>query len=112
MSENKTELVFKPDVALYISENLTRFHQRLAWQCRELKRAQMIHRCLSSKCFVKIRYTINESALSIDGEKDLAVLYFLRGGMDQSEKDQITFKSVIVIFFLSFLSISLFVDNV
>ena len=45
-------------------------------------------------------------------KKDLAVLYFLRGGIDQSEKDQITFKSIIVIFFLSFLSISLFVDNV
>ena len=31
---NKTELGFKPDVALYISENLTPFNQRLAWQCR------------------------------------------------------------------------------
>ena len=39
MSLNKTELGFKPDVALYISENLTTFNQRLAWQCREPKRA-------------------------------------------------------------------------
>ena len=37
---------------------------------------------------------------------------FLMGGMDQSEKDQITFKSVVMISFLSFLSTSLFVDVV
>ena len=30
MSINKTELGFKPDVTLYISENLTPFNQRLA----------------------------------------------------------------------------------
>ena len=34
MSLNKTKLGFKPDVAPYISENLTPFNQRLAWQCR------------------------------------------------------------------------------
>ena len=40
---------------------------------------------------------MNEHALSIDSEKDLTVLYpnfFLRGEMDQRERDQITFKSV------------------
>ena len=42
MSLNKTELGFKPDVALYISENLTPFNQRLAWQCREHKRARLM----------------------------------------------------------------------
>ena len=42
MSLNKTELGFKPDVALYISENLTPFNQRLAWQCRERKRARLM----------------------------------------------------------------------
>ena len=31
MSLNKTELGFKSDVALYISENLTPFNQYLAW---------------------------------------------------------------------------------
>ena len=44
MSVNKTELSFKPDVSLYISENLTTFNQRLAWKRRELKRARLIHR--------------------------------------------------------------------
>ena len=34
MSLNKTEMGFKPDISLYISENLTPFNQRLAWQCR------------------------------------------------------------------------------
>ena len=45
MPLNKTELGFKPDVALYISENLTPLNQHLAWQCRELKRARLIHSC-------------------------------------------------------------------
>ena len=114
MSVNKTELGFKPDVTVYISENLIPFNQRLAWQCREVKRARLIHSCWSSKGVVKIRRTMNERALSVDSEKDLTVLtliLFLWGGMDQSERDQITFKSVIVICFLSFLCISLFVDN-
>ena len=42
-------LGFKPDVALYISENLTPFNKRLPWQCRELKRAKLIHSSWSSK---------------------------------------------------------------
>ena len=84
------ELGFKPDVALYISENLTPFNQRLAWQCRELKRARLIHSCWSSKGVVKIRCTMNERALSIDSEKDLTG-GILRGGMDQSERDQTVF---------------------
>ena len=70
MSLNKTELGFKPDVALYISENLTPLNQRLAWQCRELKRARLIHSCWSLKGVVKIRRNMNERALSIDSEKD------------------------------------------
>ena len=75
MSLNKIELGFKPDVALYISENLTFFNQRLAWQCREHERARLIHSCWSLKGVVKIRRTMNERALSIDSEKDLTVLY-------------------------------------
>ena len=64
MSLNKTELGLNqmlPD--LYISENLTPLNQRLAWQCRELKRARLIHSCWSSKGVVKIRRTMNERAL-------------------------------------------------
>ena len=75
MSLHKTELDFKPDVALYISENLTPFNQCLAGQCRELKRARLIHSCWSLKSVVKIRHTMNEHALSINSEKDLPVLY-------------------------------------
>ena len=75
MSLNKTELGFKPDIALYISENLAPFNQRLAWQCRELKRARLIHSCWSSRGVVKISRTMKERALSIDSEKDLTVLY-------------------------------------
>ena len=74
MSVNKIELGFKPDVALYISENLTPFNQHLAWQCRECQRVKLIHSCWSSKGFVKIRHTMNEGALSVDSEKDLTVL--------------------------------------
>ena len=87
MSINKTELGFKPDVALYISENLTPFNQRLAWQCRELKRARVIHSCWSSEGVVKIRRTMNEHALSIDSKKDLTVLYpdFVFKGRDGSK---------------------------
>ena len=68
------ELGFKPDVALYISENLTPFNQRLAWQCGEL-RLRLIHNCWSSNGVVKIRCTMNERAFSIDSEKNLTMLY-------------------------------------
>ena len=55
MSVNKTELGFKPGVVLYLSENLTPFNQLLARQCREPKRARLIHSCWSSKDVAKIR---------------------------------------------------------
>ena len=75
MSLNKIELSFKPDVALYISENFTPFDQHLAWPCRDLKRARLIHSSWSSKSVVKIRCNMNERTLSIDSKKDLTVLY-------------------------------------
>ena len=90
MSLNEVELGFIPDVALYISKTLTPFNQRLVSQCIELKRATLIHSYCSSKGVVKIRHTMNERALSIDSEKDLAVLYphfVLRGGMVHSKSD-------------------------
>ena len=91
MSVNKLELGFKPDVALYISENLTHFNQCFAWrelrECRELKRGRLIHSCWSSKGVVKIRCTMKEHALSIVSEKDLTVLYpdFVFKGRDGSK---------------------------
>ena len=78
MSVIKMELGFKRDTALYISENLTPFTQRLAWQFRERKRARLIHSCWISKNIVKIRRTMNERALSIDSEKDLIMLKEIR----------------------------------
>ena len=75
MPLNKKESEFELDVALCISENVTPFNQRLAWQCKELKRPRLIHSCWSSKGVVKIRCTMNERAFSIDSEKNLTVLY-------------------------------------
>ena len=54
---------------------------------------------------VKIKRTMNERAFSIDSKKDLkcfTLILFLRGGIDQSERGQIAFKSVIVTCFISF----------
>ena len=54
---------------------------------------------------VTIKSTMNERAFSIDSEKDLkcfTLILFLRGGIDQSERGQIAFKSVIVTCFISF----------
>ena len=81
------ELGFKPDLALYISENLSPFNQRLGWQCRELKRARLIHSCWSSKGVVKIRRLMNKRVLSVESEKDLTVLYpdFVFKGRDGSK---------------------------
>ena len=43
---NKTKLGFQPDNTPYVSENLVTFNQHLAWQCREPKRAKLIHSCV------------------------------------------------------------------
>ena len=110
MSLNKTELGFKPDVALYISENLTPFNQRLAWQCRELKRARLIHSCWSSKGVVKIRRTMNERALSIDSEKDLTVLYpdFVFKGRDGSKWKRLDVFVICFLFLFLFIMLNYF----
>ena len=86
-SLNKSKFGFKPYVALYISENLTPFNQYLAGQCRDLKRARLIHSSWSSKGVVKIRRTMNERTLSIDSKKDLTVIYhdFVFKGRDRSK---------------------------
>ena len=75
MSLNKSELGFKPDVALYSSENLTPFNQRLAWQCTERESARLIRSSCSLRGVVKIRHTMDERPLSVDSEKHLTVLY-------------------------------------
>ena len=46
---DSTKLGFQAGAVLYFSENLTPYNQRLAWKCRELKRAGKIHSSWSSK---------------------------------------------------------------
>ena len=54
-----TKLGFQAGAILYFSENLTHYNQRLAWKCRELKRASKIHSSWSSKGIVKLRHYLN-----------------------------------------------------
>ena len=63
------------NVKLYMSENLTPYNQHLAWKCRELKRAGVIHSSWSSKGIVKLRRTANERPISVDHEDRIAALY-------------------------------------
>ena len=68
-------LGFNPVKTLYFSENLTPTNQLLAWKCRELKRASMIHSTWSARGVIKIRRTANERAVSIKNDNDLKSLY-------------------------------------
>ena len=67
-------LGFNP-VKTYFSENLTPTNQLLAWKCRELKRASMIHSTWSARGVIRIRRTANERALSTKDDNDLKSLY-------------------------------------
>ena len=60
---------------LFVSENLSPFNQRLAWKCRELRRASKIHSAFSSNGIVKIRRTMNERPISIEHDRDLIPPY-------------------------------------
>ena len=51
-----SKLGFANDTKTYVSENLTPFNQRLAWKCRELKRAKKIHKVWSMKGVIKISH--------------------------------------------------------
>ena len=44
---------FKRENKLFICENLTPYNQRLAWMCRELKRAKEIHNFWSNKGIIR-----------------------------------------------------------
>ena len=67
-------LGFNP-VKTYFSENLTLTNQLLAWKCRELKRASMIHSTWSAQGVIRTRRTANKSALPIKNDNDLKSLY-------------------------------------
>ena len=56
-------LGFNPVKTLYFSETLTSTNELLAWKCRELKSAFMIHSTWSARGVIKIRRTANQRAL-------------------------------------------------
>ena len=67
--------VHRAGAVLYFSENLTHYNQRLAWKCRELKRAGKVHSSWGSKGIVKLRCTMNERPISIMHDSDVTDLY-------------------------------------
>ena len=72
---DNSKLGFKWESKLFICENLTPCNQRLAWMCRELKKAKKIHNSLSNKGTIKFRRTVNERPISVDHESEIKVLY-------------------------------------
>ena len=54
---------------------MTLYNQKLAWKCRELKRAGRINSTWSTKGIIKLRRTMNERAISIEDEIELSDLY-------------------------------------
>ena len=46
---DNAKLRFQNNVKLFVSENLSPFNQKLAWKCRELRRASKIDKCLQPK---------------------------------------------------------------
>ena len=75
MQVDKAKLSFQINVTLFVSEILSPFNQSLAWKCRELRRANIIHSAFSSKGIVKIRHKMNEQPISIKHDRDLTSLY-------------------------------------
>ena len=72
---DNAKLCFQNNVKLFVSENLSPFNQRLAWKCRELRRASKIHSTFSSKGIAKIRCKMNEPPTFIEHDRDLTPLY-------------------------------------
>ena len=70
---DKSKLGFEQNVKLYVSENLTPYNQHLAWKCRELKTAAVIHSLWRSKGIIKLKGNANERPISI--EDRIAALY-------------------------------------
>ena len=72
---NNQDLGFETNTKLFLSEKLTRLNQKLAWMCRELKRAGKIQRCWSLKGVIKLRRTVNERSISINRTSNIRELY-------------------------------------
>ena len=62
---DKVKLGF-PENFFFI-ENLTPYNLKLAWKCKELKRAGKIHTTWSTKGVIKLRRAMNVRAISIEG---------------------------------------------
>ena len=62
---DNSKLGFNVENKLFVCENLTTYNQRLAWMCRELKRARII----------KLNRTMNERPISFDHESEIKSLY-------------------------------------
>ena len=71
---DKVKLGF-PEINLFFNENLTPYNQKLAWKCRELKRAEKTHSTRSRKGVIKFRCTMSERAISIEDEIEPLDLY-------------------------------------
>ena len=72
---NNAELHFGTSSILYFSENLTPYNHYLAWKCRELKRANLMHGTWSPKGLIKIRRSMIEKPIPIEHENDIFNLY-------------------------------------
>ena len=60
----------------YLSvRTLTPYNQRLAWMCRELKRAKKIYYCWISKGIIKFKWTVNEQPVSVNHKSEIKCLY-------------------------------------
>ena len=70
---NNPERHFDTSSVLHFS--VTHYNQYLAWMCRELKRASLIHSTWSSKGFIQIRRSMNEKPIPIEHENDIFNLY-------------------------------------
>ena len=73
--EMHSKLGFKRENELFYCASLTPYNQRLAWMCRELKRAKKIHNSWSDKEIIKFKRTMNERPISVDHEFDIKALY-------------------------------------
>ena len=88
---DSAKLDFQASAVLYFSEKLTPCNERLAWKCRELKRAGKIHSTWSSKEILKLRHTMNERPISVKHDSDIADLYpdfVIREGQNQGAIDR------------------------
>ena len=74
---DKSKLGFESNVKLYVSENLTLYNQHLAWKCRELKRAGVIHSSWSSEGIVKLGHTANECSIPLIMKTELLLFILI-----------------------------------